>query len=209
MVITRFSSGYFGGTIYSVLNIFTQCGYSHLYAPFSLTTYRLGFATTTVIFGGQALASVNPSTLPLVVGIIIIGVCSLIPCIIGYNMVHMYERYAWMVTLICMLFLCGLGAKVGYDVDVQKSLEDTGSALPADILGFGGIVFGSFTGVGSNASPFTSSIELRCKRLSGRLLQRTITASCQPIYHPCAYSCSRSSACSSLYASSRSSALPS
>jgi hypothetical protein len=26
MVITRFSSGYIGGTIYSVLNILTQCG---------------------------------------------------------------------------------------------------------------------------------------------------------------------------------------
>jgi hypothetical protein len=26
MIITRFSSGYFGGTIYSVLNILTQCG---------------------------------------------------------------------------------------------------------------------------------------------------------------------------------------
>ncbi|OJA13027.1 hypothetical protein AZE42_04379 [Rhizopogon vesiculosus] len=130
MVITRFSSGYFGGTIYSVLNIFTQ----------------LGFATTTVIFGGQALANVNPGTLPLVVGIIIIGVCSFIPCFIGYNIVHMYERYAWMITMISMLFLCGLGGKAGYNINAQKSLEDTGRALSADILGFGGIVFGSFTG---------------------------------------------------------------
>ncbi|OAX38896.1 permease for cytosine/purines uracil thiamine allantoin [Rhizopogon vinicolor AM-OR11-026] len=130
MVITRFSSGYFGGTIYSVLNIVTQ----------------LGFATTTVIFGGQALANVNPGTLPLVVGIIIIGVCSLIPCFIGYNIVHMYERYAWMITMISMLFLCGLGGKAGYDINAQKSLEDTGRALSADILSFGGIVFGSFTG---------------------------------------------------------------
>lgn len=31
MVITRFSSGYFGGTIYSVLNIFTQYRYSRSY----------------------------------------------------------------------------------------------------------------------------------------------------------------------------------
>jgi len=31
MVIARFSSGYFGGTIYSVLNILTQCDYFRPY----------------------------------------------------------------------------------------------------------------------------------------------------------------------------------
>ncbi|KAG1736972.1 permease for cytosine/purines, uracil, thiamine, allantoin-domain-containing protein [Suillus lakei] len=130
MVITRFSSGYFGGTIYSVLNIFTQ----------------LGFSTTAVILGGQTLANINPGTLPLVVGIIIIGVCCLIPCFIGYDMVHVYERYAWIVTSVIMLFLWGLGGKAGYDIKAQKPFEDTGRALSADILSFGGIVFGSFSG---------------------------------------------------------------
>lgn len=130
MIITRFSSGYVGGTMYSVLNILTQ----------------LGFSTTAVILGGQTLANINPGTLPLVIGIIIIGVCCLIPCFIGYDMVHVYERYAWMVTSVIMLFLWGLGGKAGYDVNAQKPLEDTGRALSADILSFGGIVFGSFTG---------------------------------------------------------------
>lgn len=130
MIITRFSSGYFGGTIYSVLNILTQ----------------LGFSTTAVILGGQTLANINPGSLPLVVGIVIIGVCCLVPCFIGYNMVHVYERYAWMVTSVIMLFLWGLGGKAGYDISAQKPLEDTGRALSADILSFGGIVFGSFSG---------------------------------------------------------------
>ncbi|KAG0691788.1 permease for cytosine/purines, uracil, thiamine, allantoin-domain-containing protein [Suillus ampliporus] len=130
MIITRFSSGYFGGTIYSVLNILTQ----------------LGFSTTAVILGGQTLANINPGTLPLVVGIIIIGVCCLVPCFIGYDMVHVYERYAWMITCVIMLFLWGLGGKAGYDINAQKPFEDTGRALSADILSFGGIVFGSFSG---------------------------------------------------------------
>ncbi|EPQ50102.1 purine-cytosine permease [Gloeophyllum trabeum ATCC 11539] len=130
MVITRFSSGYVGGTIYSILNILTQ----------------LGFSTTAVILGGQTLASINPGTLPLVVGIIIIGLCSLVPCFIGYNMVHIYERYAWIVTFIVMLFLWGLGGRAGFDIGAQKGLEDHGRALSADVLSFGGIVFGSFTG---------------------------------------------------------------
>ncbi|KAG1899858.1 permease for cytosine/purines, uracil, thiamine, allantoin-domain-containing protein [Suillus fuscotomentosus] len=139
MVITRFSSGYLGCTIYSVLNILTQ----------------LGFATTTVILGGQTLSNINPGTLPSVVGIIIIGVCSLIPCVVGYNMVHFYERYAWIITLISMLFLCGLGGKAGYNINAQKPLqEEMGHALTADILSFGGIVFGLFTGWAPIAADF-------------------------------------------------------
>ncbi|KAI6135916.1 permease for cytosine/purines, uracil, thiamine, allantoin-domain-containing protein [Pisolithus sp. B1] len=131
MIITRYSSGYIGCTMYSILNILTQ----------------LGFATTAVILGGQTLASVSSShAVPLVAGIVIIGVCSLIPCFIGYNMVHIYERYAWMVTFFIMCCLYGLGGKAGFDTSAQQSVEDTGRALSADILSFGSIVFGSFTG---------------------------------------------------------------
>ncbi|KAK6996499.1 cytosine-purine permease [Favolaschia claudopus] len=130
MIITRYSSGYFGCTVYSILNILTQ----------------LGFSVTAVILGGQTLASINPGTLPLTAGIVIIGVCSLIPCFIGYHMVHHYERYAWIVLFLVMLFLLGLGSKAGYDVNAQKRLEDSGKALSSDILSFGGIVFGSVVG---------------------------------------------------------------
>ncbi|KAI5123976.1 hypothetical protein M0805_006388 [Coniferiporia weirii] len=130
MIISRYSSGYFGCTIYSILNILTQ----------------LGFSTTCVILGGQTLASINPGTLPLVVGIIIVSICSLIPCFVGYNLIHVYERYAWMVITIIMLMLWGLGGKAGFDLNAQKPLEDTGRNLAGDVLSFGGIVFGSFTG---------------------------------------------------------------
>ncbi|KIP11708.1 hypothetical protein PHLGIDRAFT_99130 [Phlebiopsis gigantea 11061_1 CR5-6] len=130
MIITRYSSGYAGGIIYSILNILTQ----------------LGFSVTAVILGGQTLASINPGTLPLVVGIIIVGICSLIPCFVGYDLVHHYERYAWIIISIVMLFLWGLGGKAGFDISAQKPLEDTGRNLSADVLSFGGIVFGSFTG---------------------------------------------------------------
>ncbi|KAJ7643966.1 purine-cytosine permease [Roridomyces roridus] len=130
MIITRYSSGYVGCTIYSILNILTQ----------------LGFSTTAVILGGQTLASINPGTLPLVAGVVIVGVGSLIPCFIGYNMVHHYERYAWMVLFIVMLFLLGLGARAGYEIDAQKPFEDTGKSLSSDVLSFGGIIFGSVAG---------------------------------------------------------------
>ncbi|KAJ6471194.1 cytosine-purine permease [Mycena vulgaris] len=130
MIITRYSSGYVGCTIYSILNILTQ----------------LGFSVTAVILGGQTLASINPGTLPLVAGVVIVGLGSLIPCFIGYNMVHHYERYAWIVLFIVMLFLLGLGGHAGFDINAQKAFEDSGKALSSDILSFGGIVFGSVAG---------------------------------------------------------------
>lgn len=75
------------------------------------------------------------------------GVCSLVPCFVGYDLVHVYERYAWLVTTLIMLILFGLGGRAGYDLQAQKPLEDKGADLVGDVLSFGGIVFGSFTGV--------------------------------------------------------------
>jgi purine-cytosine permease-like protein len=87
------------------------------------------------------LASINPGTLPLVVGVIIVGTCSLIPCFIGYHIVHIYERYAWMVITLVMLILWGLGAHAGFDVNAGRAEEPTGMSLAANVLSFGGIVF--------------------------------------------------------------------
>ena len=122
-----------------------------------MSRFRLGFSVTAVILGGQTLASINPGTLPLVVGIIIVAICSLIPCFVGYDLVHRYERYAWIVIFIVMLFLWGLGGHAGFDINAQKPLEDTGRNLSADVLSFGGIVFGSVTGVSSVRLGFFAS----------------------------------------------------
>ena len=96
---------------------------------------------TTVILGGQTLASINPGTLPLAVGIIVISFCSLIPSFIGYNMVHHYERYAWMVMTLVMLSLWGLGGKAGFDINAHTtSIDYNETLLPNNILNFGRVV---------------------------------------------------------------------
>ncbi|PPQ85497.1 hypothetical protein CVT25_006577 [Psilocybe cyanescens] len=142
MIITRFSSGYIGGTIYSILNILTQ----------------LGFSVICVIVGGQTLASVNPGTLPLVAGVVIIGVLSVIPCFIGYDMIHFCERYAWMPLLVVMLMLWSLGARAGYNLSSESKHEDTGRSLSSDILSFGGIIFAGFTGWAPVAADYNCRI---------------------------------------------------
>lgn len=72
-VISRYSVGYVGGAAFSILNILTQ----------------LGFSTTAVILGGQTLNGIS-GKLPLVVGVILVGLCSLIICFFGYSVLHQY-----------------------------------------------------------------------------------------------------------------------
>jgi len=67
---------------------------------------------TCVILDGQTLAPSNPGTLPPVVGIVT-GVGSLLPSFVGYNLVGVYERYAWILTTAIMLFLFGLHGHTG------------------------------------------------------------------------------------------------
>lgn len=129
MVIARYSSGYVGGAIFSFLNILTE----------------MGFSVTCVILGGLTLSSIN-DTLPLTAAIIIVSVCTLIICFFGYNVLHVYERYAWMVLLVVMLMLYGMGGHAGYNVSTQKALEDKGRSYTGDVLSMGGIVFGSCAG---------------------------------------------------------------
>ncbi|EIN10595.1 hypothetical protein PUNSTDRAFT_142573 [Punctularia strigosozonata HHB-11173 SS5] len=129
MVITRYSVGYVGGAIFSILNILTQ----------------LGFSVIAVILGGQTLHAVNHN-LPLVVGVIIIGICSLLVCFVGYNFLHHYERYAWIVTFIIFMMIYGLGGHAGYHPEAQKPNEDRGVDYSADLLSFGGIIFSSCSG---------------------------------------------------------------
>ncbi|PBK84182.1 cytosine-purine permease [Armillaria gallica] len=130
MIIVRFSSGYLGGIIYSIFNVLSQ----------------LGYAVTCIILGGQILASVNTGSLPLIVGVIIVSICSLIPCFIGYDVVHTYERYAWVPLLVIMFFLWGLGGHAGLDIQAQKSAEESGRTLTANVISFGAIVFGNTAG---------------------------------------------------------------
>lgn len=49
--------------------------------------------------------------------------------------------------VVIFIMLYGLGGKAGFDPSAQKPLEDKGRDLAADVLSFGGIVYGSFTGV--------------------------------------------------------------
>ncbi|WVQ82455.1 hypothetical protein IAT38_004584 [Cryptococcus sp. DSM 104549] len=138
MVISRYSVGYVGGTIFAIFNILTQ----------------LGFSCTAVILGGQTLTNVSDGKLPLEASIVIVGVMGLALCFVGYNAVHYWERYAWILLFIFYLCIWGLAGKRGFNIHAQEALQDSGKAYAGDFLSFGGIVFSSAAGWAPIAADF-------------------------------------------------------
>ncbi|THH07037.1 hypothetical protein EW145_g3664 [Phellinidium pouzarii] len=94
MVHSRFSFGYLGSIIPSLLNVFTLEGYLVL----------------NIIIGGQTLASVS-NHLSWDVGIVIIAVLSLFVAFCGYRVVHWYESFAWIPNVITIIVMLGVGGK--------------------------------------------------------------------------------------------------
>ncbi|KAH9849624.1 cytosine-purine permease [Lenzites betulinus] len=94
MVLARYSWGYFGSILPSAFTVFSM----------------QGFMILNCIIGGQTLASVS-SHLDDTLGIVIIGVLSLIVTFFGYRVIHWYETVAWIPSVITFIVMLGLGGK--------------------------------------------------------------------------------------------------
>ncbi|KAF9226335.1 purine-cytosine permease [Gyrodon lividus] len=92
MVQSRFSWGYYGSIIPSILNVFSM----------------QGFLILNCIIGGQTLASVS-SHLDDTLGIVIIGVISLAVTFFGYRFLHWYESIAWIPNVVAFIVMLALG----------------------------------------------------------------------------------------------------
>ena len=90
------------------------------------------------IVGGQVIATLSNDKCPLVVGVIIIAIVSLVVALLGYKFVHYYERVSWIIMIILFCIVAGLGAKHFYNAP----FGGTGQAEAASVLSFGGAVFG-------------------------------------------------------------------
>ncbi|KAI1459888.1 permease for cytosine/purines, uracil, thiamine, allantoin-domain-containing protein [Annulohypoxylon moriforme] len=66
-----------------------------------------GFAVTGSINGAQCLSAVRPNTLPVEGAIAIIMVASLAIGFMGYRVLHVFTRWAWIPTLIAIIILVG------------------------------------------------------------------------------------------------------
>ncbi|KAH6880978.1 cytosine-purine permease, partial [Coprinopsis sp. MPI-PUGE-AT-0042] len=90
MVQSRFSWGYYASVIPSILNVFSM----------------QGFLILNCIIGGQTLAAVSDK-LNATLGIVIIGVISLLVTFCGYRVVHRYESVAWIPNVFAFITMLG------------------------------------------------------------------------------------------------------
>ncbi|KAI9659026.1 MAG: hypothetical protein M1821_001986 [Bathelium mastoideum] len=135
MVLSRFWFGWWGVKIICVFNVLACIGWSSVNS----------------IVGAQLINAVN-NDVPGFAGIIIIAVCTLIVCLFGYKIVHVYEFWSWIPTTIIFLIVLGEFAHSGAFVNIPMSV---GTSELGGVLSFGATVYGFATGWTSYAADYT------------------------------------------------------
>ncbi|KZT64445.1 hypothetical protein DAEQUDRAFT_717980 [Daedalea quercina L-15889] len=116
MVQARFSWGYYGGIIPSILNILSNQGYLILNA----------------IIGGQTLGSISPH-LNASLGIVIIGLITLGVVFSGYRVLHWYETFVWIPNVIAFVVMIAVSGKHV----IAAPLSGTTPVTASSIMTFG------------------------------------------------------------------------
>ncbi|KKY24136.1 putative cytosine permease [Phaeomoniella chlamydospora] len=132
---SRYSFGFWGAKLCSVLNVVVGGG----------------FAVVNVVVVGQILSAVSDFKMSIVVGCIIIGVISYFFSIFGFRLIHTYEKYSWMVAFVLFIVLY---AQTGKHVDSSVSSYDSGIEGVGDWLSFMAIQFSSASGWCSIAADY-------------------------------------------------------
>ena len=121
MTVQRFSFGYWPAKFLAFINLLNQ----------------IGWAMVNTIAGGDILYDVGNGHLPASVAVLIIGLVALIVGLFGYKRVHEYERYSWMVMLVCFCIVAGFGAK-----HFVNAPMGTGPGEISSVLSFGTAIIG-------------------------------------------------------------------
>lgn len=95
------------------------------------------------VISGQTLAAVNGGGLTVSLGIVLSGLAGLVISFMGYRVLHHYNRWSWIVMLICAIIATGCGGQ-----NLTKQVSQTPDTAPI-ILSYGSLMFGfSITFVG-------------------------------------------------------------
>jgi NCS1 nucleoside transporter family len=118
---TRFTFGWYGAIVLACINIISCIGWSMVNS----------------IVGGQVIVTVTDGQCPLVIGVILIAVISLLVALFGYKIIHQYERYSWILMILIFCIVAGLGAKSFVNIPMPS-----GQGELAGVLSFGAAIFG-------------------------------------------------------------------
>ncbi|KAK3714811.1 hypothetical protein LTR37_007546 [Vermiconidia calcicola] len=133
--VGRYSMGWYPNKLIALLN----------------TIQQLGWSAVGCITGGLALQGVSNGHVSVVVGIIIIAVCSLAVSFVGLRAILVYEKYAWLVYFIIFMIIFG---QTGQYTDNKTRASWTGPTLSGYILSLFAIVYGSSASWATIASDY-------------------------------------------------------
>jgi purine-cytosine permease-like protein len=94
-----------------------------------------GFMVIIFVVGGQCLSAVSSGHLSPDVGIVIIGILSLLISFCGFKVLHYYETYAFIPAIIAITIATGCGGS-----QLSKQAAPAAPATAAAVLSFGMIV---------------------------------------------------------------------
>ena len=120
----RYSFGFWGAKLCSILNVIIGGG----------------FCVVNVVICGQILSAVSDYTMSISVGCVIIAVLSYLISVFGFGIIHTYEKYAWIPTMVLLCVLIGQAAP---HVSASVPAEESGLALAGAFLSFLALNFSS------------------------------------------------------------------
>ncbi len=115
------------------------------------TIQQRGWSAVGCITGGLALQGVSNGHISIVVGIVIIAVCSLAVSFVGLRAILAYEKYAWLVYFIIFMIIFG---QTGPYTDNTTPASVSGTTLSGTILSLLAIVYGSSASWATIASDY-------------------------------------------------------
>lgn len=112
----------------------------------------IGWSSVNVIVGAQLFHAIN-GDMPGWAGVLLIAVLTMIICIFGYRIVHIYDRFAWIPCFIIFLIVLGLFV---HDGQFESGLPlKTGKSSAGAVLSFAGAVYGFASGWCPYAADYT------------------------------------------------------
>jgi purine-cytosine permease-like protein len=111
----------------------------------------IGWSAVNSIVGAQLFHTVNPRV-PGWAGIIIIAAGTGFVTLLGYRVVHLYQKWSWIPGFIVFLIVLG---EFDYSGQFRNLAIHTGSAKVGSVLSFAAAIFGNSTGWSTYAADYT------------------------------------------------------
>jgi NCS1 nucleoside transporter family len=121
----------------------------------------IGWSAVNVIVSAQMLHTVNNGVLPDWAGVLIVTFLTLVITFFGYKVVHAFEKWSWVPTVIIFLIIA---IRMGKSGAFTYGTMGSGSTEAGNVLSFGATIYGYATGWTSLASDYTVYMNKRVPR---------------------------------------------